>query len=619
MEKPLSIPDRDRPGNNSQSGRAPEESALRQVFRSSDLRRMLPGLGFSSFLSNILALALPLAILQILDRVVKNQSMETLVFLFFGVVLALILEEVLRATNGLVTSWLGARFELSASVAALERLMHVPLQRYQSEEPGTHAERILASVKVAEFYSGEALLVLFDLPFVAIFLTLIYIIGGWLVVVPLVLLLLFACLIYYFGNWMRKQVKQRNVLDDRRLGFLAEVLSGIHSVKTLTMESLMLRRYERLQEANSDLGEALTRGNALASNMGMLFSQVMVVGVVFGGSWVVLSGRMTPGGLAACMMLSVRALQPLRRGLMAWMRYQSFVAAHDRLNEVLNMPHEDDTGKPAIPPVIKGLELHNVTLTHGGGAALFSDLSLSVAAGQYIAIRGESGSGKTSLLSLINGLVRPDSGEILVDGQPLESFAADSVHKEIALLPQTGSIVSGNILENLTMFDANFNDEALRIAHRLGLDRIVAGMKLGYETPLGEGVGETLPAGVRQIITIVRALVRKPSVILFDEANISIDMHGDQLLRDFLAEMKGKCTMVLVTHRPSLISLADKTYSLVFRTDPSKPAPVRRLPHRLRQTGLPCWSVPSVPRIFPLLSVASSMKSPTCRYACCRF
>lgn len=542
---------------------AAKESALRQVLRSPDLLHVLPGLGFSAFLSNLLALALPLAILQILDRVVTNQSMETLVFLFFGVVVALILEEVLRSTNGLVTTWLGARYEHTASVAALDRLMHVPLQRYQRDEPGTHAERILASTKVAEFYSGQALLVLFDLPFVAIFLGLIYLIGGWVVLVPLSLLLLFAGLILYFGNWMRNQVQQRNILDDRRLGFLAEVLSGIHSVKTLTMESLMLRRYERLQEANSDLGAALNRGNALATNMGMLFSQVMIVSVVFAGAMVVLGGKMTPGGLAACMMLSVRALQPLRRGLTVWMRYQSFVAAHERLNEVLNMPHEDDEGKSLMQPVKKGLELRHVTLNHGGGATLFTDLSLCVEAGQFIAIRGESGSGKTSLLSLMNGLVRPDSGEVLVDGQPLSSFVSDSVHKEIALLPQTGTIVSGNILENLTMFDPAFNQEALRIANKLGLDRIVASMKLGYETQLGEGVGDSLPAGVRQIITIIRALVRKPSVILFDEANISIDMHGDRLLRDYLADLKGTCSMVLVTHRPSLVSLADKVYSLV--------------------------------------------------------
>jgi len=586
MERTLSIPAREIPGNKNQAGHASAESALRQVFRSADLRRVLPGLGLSAFLSNILALALPLAILQILDRVVVNQSLETLTFLVVGVVLALILEEVLRAMNGLVTSWLGARFEHKASVAALERLMRVPLQRYQREEPGAHAERILAAAKVADFYSGQALLVLFDLPFVAIFLVLIYIIGGWLVAVPVFLLLLFTYLIYYFGNWMRKQVQQRNVLDDRRLGFLSEVLSGIHSVKTLTMESLMLRRYERLQEASSELGEALARGNTLAGNMGILFSQVMIVGVVFASSWLVISGKMTPGGLAACMMLSVRALQPLRRGLSVWMRYQSFVAAHERLNAVLNMPHEADEGKPVIPPLAKGLALRNVTLTHedakllsnvpltashlhGGeqnrraDTELFSNLSLTVAAGESIAIRGESGSGKTSLLSLMNGMQRPDSGEILVDGVPLNSFNADSVYKEIALLPQTGTIVTGNILENLTMFDPSLNEEALKLAHKLGLDRIVAGMKLGYETPLGEGVAHTLPAGVRQIITIIRALVRKPSVILFDEANISLDMHGDQLLRDYFAELKGKCTMVLVTHRPSLIALADKIYSLV--------------------------------------------------------
>ena len=235
MKRTLSSLERDNPRKNGRSEKPAKESALRQVFRSSDLLRVLPGLGFSAFLSNVLALALPLAILQILDRVVSNQSLETLVFLFFGVVLALILEEVLRATNGLVTTWLGARFEHKASVAALDRLMHVPLQRYQRDEPGTHAERILASVKVAEFYSGQALLVLFDLPFVAIFLGLIYIIGGVLVTVPIFLLLLFTALIYYFGNWMRQQVQQRNILDDRRLGFLAEVLSGIHSVKTLTM------------------------------------------------------------------------------------------------------------------------------------------------------------------------------------------------------------------------------------------------------------------------------------------------------------------------------------------------------------------------------------------------
>jgi ATP-binding cassette subfamily C protein LapB len=572
-----------------------EEGVLRQLFRSPDLRRVLPAMGLSSFLINILALALPLTILQILDRVVANHSLETLTFLVIGVVIALILEEVLRGINGMVTSWLGARFEHTTSVVALERLMNVPLQHYRQDEPSVHQERILATTKVSEFYSGQALLALFDLPFVVIYPILIYIIGGWLFAVPVFLLLLFSFLIYRFGNWMREQVRQRTIQDERRLGFLTEVLSGIYSVKTLTMEPLMLRRYERLQETNSVLGDALIRGNALASNVGMLFSQIMIVSVVFAGSWIVISGKMTPGGLSACMMLSVRALQPLRRGLSLWMRYQSFVAALEKLKQVFAMPFDKDEGKPEMPPIKKELELRNITLKfrkadfrstqslaksalHGGvnrnghgdknlsdsssEEAFFSNISLRLEAGQTIAILGASGSGKTNLLSLMNGMLHPSSGEILVDGKPLNSYTAGSVYKGIALLPQIGTIVSGTILENMTMFDASLQDEALRISRELGLDQIVAGLKLGYETPVRQGVAGSLPVGLRQVIAIIRALVRKPSVILFDEANISLDMRMDKLLIDYLAKQKGKCSIVLVTHRPSMIRLADKVYSL---------------------------------------------------------
>ncbi len=537
-------------------------NALVRVLRSPDLRRIMPILAACAFFANILAVALPLSILQIIDRVVANQSTGTLFFLVTGVLVALVMEEILRSTNGLVTSWLGVRFEHNASVDALTRLMRVPLHRYQQEEPGVHAERVLAASRVADFYSGQALLVLFDLPFTLIFLALIYFLGGPLVLVPVLLLLLFLFLIVHFGDWMRKQVEERSTWDDRRYGFLAEVLSGIHSVKSMIMEALMLRRYERLLGSSADIGEALARGNAISQNLGAAFSQLMIVSVVFASSWQVMEGVMSPGSLAACMMLSIRALQPVRRTLTVWMRYQSFVTAQARLDEIYDMPFENDTGKPAMEPVRDHLALLNISLAYGGATTIFSDLSLRVEANHFVVIRGESGSGKSSLMSLMNGLVRPNSGEVVVDGLPLDNFSVDSVHQQIALLPQTGTIIAGNILENLTMFDSTLNQTALKLSRELGLDRIVAGMKLGYETSLGEGLGETLPAGVRQLISIVRALVHNPSVILFDEANISLDMRGDQLLRDFFAKRKGSCTIIMVTHRPSLISLADRVYHL---------------------------------------------------------
>ncbi|OHC72849.1 MAG: hypothetical protein A3H93_14360 [Rhodocyclales bacterium RIFCSPLOWO2_02_FULL_63_24] len=535
---------------------------LRDIFRSPDLRRVLPGLTLAALLYNILGLALPMAILQIMDRVVVNQSMETLVLIVLGVFAGLVLEELLRAVNGSVTSWLGARFEHAASVSALSRLMRVPLRHLQREEPGAYAERIGAAGHVAEFYSGQALLVLFDLPFALIFLAMIYVIGDWVVLVPLALLIIFAYVIARFGDWLKEQVDQRHLMDDRRTNFLIEVLSGLHSVKTLTMEALMERRYERLEAANAEMGERLAYGSAMAATTGLLFSQVMVVGVVFAGAWGVFSGAMTPGGLAACMMLAVRALQPLRRSLTVWLRYQAFVAAKARLKEIADMPCVDDRDKPPLPPVRNAIDLRGVTLGREGAVPFFRDVSLHVKAGECLAIRGDSGSGKSSLLSLMNGLEQAESGVVQADGRRLDEFNADSVQRQIALLPQTGTIISGTILENMTMFDDRLNQVVIDIAHQMGLDRIVAGMKLGYETRLGDSNAETLPAGVRQLISIVRALAHDPSVILFDEANISLDMSADQLLRDYLAQRKGSCTLVLVTHRPSLLSLADRVLTL---------------------------------------------------------
>lgn len=550
---------------------------LLEIFRSPDLRRVAPLLAVAALLYNILGLILPMAILQIMDRVVRNQSLETLALLVVGVLVGLVVEELLREVNGMVTSWLGARFEHNASVNALSRLMYVPVQRLQQEEPGVHIERVASAAKVAEFYSGQALLVLLDLPFVLIFLGMIYIIGGWVVFVPIVLLTIFVYVIFRFGTWLRQLVDNNHVAIDRRHNYLVEVFAGMHAVKTMAMEAQMERRHERLQASTADLNEGLFNSSSMATALGTTFVQVMTVSIVFASAIGVLSGQMTPGGLAACMMLAVRSLQPLRRGLTVWMRYQSFVAAQKRLQEVNDMPCDDDRDKPVLPQVRESIELKQVRLERRHqrgighkqaglerrhGEPILYDVSLSIQAGECVLIQGGSGSGKSRLLSIIGGAVRADEGEVLIDGRSITEFSSDSVQREIGLLPQKGALITGTILENMTMFDTSLNASALSIASQLGLDDVVASMKLGYETPLGEGNAETLPSGVRQIISIVRILVHKPSVILFDEANLSLDMAGDKRLLNYISQLKGICTIVLITSRPSWFVIADRVLDI---------------------------------------------------------
>ncbi len=534
---------------------------LSEVMKSDDLRRSLPRLAIAATLANFLAVTTPMAILQIMDRIVINRSLQTLTLLVIGIVVALILEELLKLISGHVTGWLGARFEHQANVAALEHIMRVPLPKYQKDEPGAYEEKILAASQVAEFYGGQTILTMFDLPFVFIFLALIFAIGGWLMLAPLaVLVVLVLLLVFYFGDWMQDQTEQRVVLDNRRFNFLTEVLGNMGSIKALTMESQMLRRYERLMEANAEQGEKLTRANEYNNIIGLTFAQVMTVTVVFFGVGAVLDGEISPGSLAACMMLSIRALMLVRRLLTVWLKFQHFAANQVRYNEVMSMPAESDAGKRALAPVAEGIELRDIKLRQEDGQTLFDGLSLSVKAGQCVAIQGDSGSGKSTLLALMGGLLRPDSGTCLVDGAPLQEFTSDSVPKQIALLPQTSTALTGTVLDNMTMFDESLTYDALRIGEHIGLDQIVARLKLGYETPLG--ATETLTEGALQLINIVRATCCQPSVILFDEANTSLDMKGDALVRDYLATLKGKRTLVLVTHRPSLLTLADKVYSI---------------------------------------------------------
>ena len=535
---------------------------LLEIFHSSDLQRVSPLLVVAALLHNILGLILPMAILQIMDRVVVNQSVDTLVMLVAGVVIGMLVEEVMREVNEMVTGWLGARFEHSAGLKALSRLMYVPIQRLQQDEPGVHIERVASAAKIAEFYSGQALLVLLDFPFVLIFLCMIYVIAGWVVWVPVVLLTVFIYIIFRFGTWLRGLIHQNHIANERMINYLMEVFSGIHSVKTMAMEAQMERRHERLQANTAEMNERLSNSGAMSSVLGVTFVQVMMVGTVFACATAVLLGQTTPGGVAACMMLSVRSLQPLRRGLSVWMRYQSFIAAQKRLHEIDAMPVDDNHEKPELPQIREGIELKKVRLETENGNALLYDISFKVKAGECVLIQGESGSGKSSLLSIINGAVRANEGDVLLDGRSITEFSSDSIQREIGLLPQKSALVTGTILENMTMFDNSLNETALDIASQLGLDQVVSSMKMGYETSLGEGNAEALPPGVRQAVAIVRILVHKPSVILFDEANLSLDMRADTLLRDYIFQQKGISTILLITPRPSWFVMADRVLTI---------------------------------------------------------
>lgn len=527
---------------------------------------------------NVLALALPIMILQVYDRIIPNNATDTLLLLVIGVGVALILEAFFRLARAYITAYTGAQFEHITGCRALGRTLGTDIAEYEREASGVYIHRFNAIDSLREFMSGSNILVFIDLPFAIIFLTMVGYIGGNLVFVPIALLLIFGLITLFVGRNLRKLLSEKSIWEDRRYNFLIEVLTGIHTVKGLALEAQMVRRYERLQETTAGVLQKVTFQNSVAQGLGALFSQMTLVSVAAAGSLYVIDGHLTIGGLAACTLLSGRALQPLMRAMGVWTHYQNIQLSKDRVNALLNLRQ---SGKAEITSDAQNIETQRAPKNEGGlsltfenvsfrysddDPILFENLNTHFEAGSMNAIVGHNSTGKSSFLWLAMGLLAPTQGRILLNGEDISLLPQDYLHERIAYLPQNGTVFHGTILENLTTFrKGSYIDEALEQSRNLGLEDVIKRLPFGYDTVIGDGASDSLPGGIRQRIAIARALVNRPDVILFDEANTSLDAAGDEILKSTLLDLKGECTVLMVSLRPSLLKIADHGHRILER------------------------------------------------------
>ena len=528
------------------------------------MRSSMPTVLAASLAINILGLALPIIILQVYDRVIPNQSRDTFLILALILAGALVVESLLRAARSHVAGWAGAQFEHARGSSGVASLLNADLGTVESEPIGVHLDRLSAVDALRDFNANQGPLVLIDLPFALLFIGLIYVIAGPLIGVPVIVLALFVLVAGLTGGRLRRAIERRAVMDDRRYNFIIEVLTDIHTVKSQAMEAQMLRRYERLIESTGHTGYDVAFLSNLSQGLGGVFSQMTMVAVAAGGSLLALAGDLTIGGLAACTLLAGRAMQPLLRAMGIWTQFQAVRIARQRLAALSRMPRESGPTAGPVPPLAGAVELRGIRFRHGPDEPwLFDGLDLKIAAGETVAIHGENGAGKSTLMWLIDGALKPDAGTILIDGIDIAGLDRHGLRAQIGFLPQRGDLFQGTILENLTVFrgDAAI-DDALEAARRVGLDEVVAGLPRGYETAVGDSAIDTLSGGVRQRVAIARALTSRPKLVLFDEANTSLDGQGDRQVGDVLARLKGGCTLLLVSYRPSILRLADRVLEL---------------------------------------------------------
>ncbi|WP_271271806.1 peptidase domain-containing ABC transporter [Aliamphritea hakodatensis] len=518
----------------------------------------------SSLAINILALALPTVILQVYDRIIPNQAIGTFIFLILGMLGVVIIDTALRIFRSSILSWHGAKFDHRESLKAMNRILDADNQAFEDNTAGYYLDKIQALEQIQEFYSGQSVLLIMDLPFVILFLGLIWVIAGPLVAIPIALLVVFLLVAFVTGRKLRKALETRYTMEDRRQNFIIESLKGIHTIKSMAMEALMLRRYEKLQHQSAESVYELSRVNSIVQGIGATFSQLAVVIFVGVGSLFVIEGDLTVGALAAGTMLSSRVLQPGLKAMGFWTQFQSLQLALEKVNQLYALPTESSGERKNEHGLSGKIELREVSFKYAHQEhELLHDLSLTVEPGQAIGITGNNGTGKSTLISLLSGFTQPNEGQILLDDHPMLNYNTEFLRAQIGIMPQKGVLFEGSILENMTLYrEGEALEQALELSKILGLEEIVARLPDGLDTQIGGAAVDTLSEGVRQKIIMVRSLVGHPKIILFDDANANFDIKNDNRLLKVIEQMKGKRTMVIVSHRPSFLRLCDKQYQL---------------------------------------------------------
>lgn len=514
----------------------------------------------ASLIINILALALPLTLLQIYDRVLPNGAVNTMLALLGGLLAVVVIDAALKIVQDLLITRAALPQAFQRRVGAFARLAHSDDAGGRGKASRFWLERMLAMEEAASIESARKPL-LMDLPFAAIFLAMIGLVGGWLVAVPLVCIALLAGLMLRTARRQDSLTEGRREQDDARYARLSEWLAGIGTVKLLAMEMQLYRRYEKmLTEAAGPAYRAVLYNNRLPI-LGQSFSNLMMIGVTTAGAVHVIDGAMSIGSLACCSLLATRVAQPIFRVAVMTAQHRALALTEVRADEVMALPPAPCKAAQSFP-LNGSVRLLGVFVAPRPGSAGLSAIELIAEPGETIGVIGAADSGRAELLAVIGGSLAPLEGRATVDGRDASSPEMRRARRQMQRLDGRVAIFRGSILDNITMFRASEIAAALQAAEMAGLSAPVSKLADGYDTRIGDGAAMVLPHGLEQALMLARALAQRPAILLVEGIGERLDFEVYRRLERAFQQMPARPTVFLTSERLHMLSGADRIYEL---------------------------------------------------------
>jgi ATP-binding cassette subfamily C protein LapB len=514
----------------------------------------------AAVLTNMFALVTSLYSMTVYNRIVPNNATDSLIALTIGVGIVLIFDFILRMLRGYFIDVAGRQVDAKLGSAVFDTLVGMRLANKQGSS-GAFAGLLREFETLRDFFASATIIALVDVPFILLFLAVIALIGGPLALVPLLMvpLVIGAALLVQPG--LDRLAGSSLGLGFSKQGVMVETIGGLETVKATAAGAMLRRRWQAAVDEAADMALRSRLLSAFAANVAASAQQIVYIGVVLWGVFLIADGTLTSGSLIAVSILAGRCVAPLGQVAGLLTRLSSTRAAYARLDAFMSAGGEvADDATPVRRSRLEGrISFRNVVFHYPGTTTrVLDNVSFDIAPGEKVAIVGRVGSGKSTIARLVLGLYQPSEGQVLIDGADVRQLHPDDLRRNVGSVLQDVTLFSGSIRDNITLGDPAIDDEELlRLAKLSGTHDFVGQIANGFDLKLADR-GEGLSGGQRQSIAIARALANRPPVIILDEPTSAMDSQSENgLVTRLQGEMTDR-TLLVVTHRTPMLKLVDR-------------------------------------------------------------
>jgi len=514
----------------------------------------------ASFLINLFVMASPIFTLNIYDRVVPNNAIDTMWVFATGIIVLYIFDMMLKFLRSYFLENAAKKSDIIMSSIIFEQVMNLKL----SEKPtsvGSFASNIKDFDSIRGFFTSASISTMIDLPFTIIFLLIIYIIGGSIVIIPMisaVIIILYSSII---SIPMQKSIESTYEESARKNAVLIETLTALETIKALGISGQSQWKWE---EATGSVAQKGLKSKILSNSISTFVNfiiQLNTVATIIGGVYAIGAKELSMGGLIASVMLGSRMLSPLAQVASLISNFQQTKTAYSAINNIMQLNVErEDTKKFIHRPSFSGkIEFQNVSFVYPGSEKkVLDNVSFTIHPNEVVGLIGTNGSGKTSIEKLILGLYEPNEGSILMDGIDIKQIDPADLRMNIAYVPQDGMLFKGTLKDNIIVRSPDASDEDILFAAEIsGTKKFVDVHPMGFDMPVGER-GDGLSGGQKQSISIARAFIKPAPILLLDEPTNSMDNTNENNFIHSLKKFKKDKTVLLVSHKNSLINITDR-------------------------------------------------------------